>query len=361
MKELKNNRLTAFRSPFTRSMTTHKEVIGWTLLFLSLFLLFILNLFYGTVSIPASEVLNALLGNEVTKTSWRYIVMESRLPSAITAMLCGASLAASGLMLQTTFRNPLAGPSILGITNGASLGVGIVMLLLGGTLQTTVLGADIQFGGIMAVIVAAFLGAILIMGILLLLSTIVRSNLMLLIVGIMVGYLTSSVIALLNIFATSDNLFSYVVWSMGSFSGVTLEQLPYFIIPSTGGLLLALFMIKPLNALLLGEEYAQNLGFSINQVRTLLLCSTGLLTAISTAFCGPVAFIGLATPHIARLLCRNENHKRLLPVTIVIGGAIALLCNIMCMLPQETILPLNAITPILGTPVILYVILSRRG
>jgi iron complex transport system permease protein len=338
----------------------HRRFILVTVLLVLLVALFLLNLFIGTVNIPAYEVVNALVGNEVSKASWQYIIMESRLPSALTALFCGASLAVSGLMLQTTFRNPLAGPSILGITNGASLGVGIVMLLLGGTVQTTVLGADIQLGGIIAVILAAFVGAIIIMGILLLMSTLVRNNLMLLIVGIMVGYLTSSFVSLLNIFATSDNLFSYVVWSMGSFSGVTLQQLPYFIIPSVVGLLLALAMIKPLNAFLLGDEYAQNLGFSIMHVRTLLLCSTGLLTAISTAFCGPVAFIGLATPHIARLICGNENHKQLLPATIIMGAVIALLCNILCMLPNETILPLNAITPIIGTPVILYVILCRR-
>lgn len=328
---------------------------------IALLCFFMLNLFVGTVNIPPSEVWSVLLGGETTKISWQYIILESRLPSAITAAFCGASLAASGLMLQTTFRNPLAGPSILGITNGASLGVGIVMLILGGTLQTTVLGADIQLGGIVAVIAAAFVGAIIIMGILLLLSSIVRNNLMLLIVGIMVGYLTSSLISLLNIFATSDNVFSYIVWGMGSFSGVTLQQLPYFIIPSMFGLILSLMMIKPLNAFLLGDEYAQNLGFNITRVRTLLLCSTGLLTAISTAFCGPVAFIGLATPHIARLICGNENHKQLLPMTIIAGACIALLCNTLCMLPRETILPLNAITPIIGTPVILYVILCRRN
>jgi len=337
------------------------SLAGWGSLFFILLACFLLNLFVGTVSIPATEVVNALLGNDVARASWQYIILESRLPSAITATLCGASLAASGLILQTTFRNPLAGPSILGITNGASLGVGIVMLLLGGAVQTTVLGADIQLGGIVAVIAAAFLGSLLVMAILLLLSTIVRNNLMLLIVGIMVGYLTSSLISLLNIFATSDNLFSYIVWGMGSFTGVTLQQLPYFVIPSIAGLLLALMMIKPLNALLLGDQYAQNLGFRITHIRTLLLCSTGILTAIATAFCGPVAFIGLATPHIARLLCGSENHKRLLPATIVMGSIIALLCNTLCMLPSDMILPLNAITPIIGTPVILYVILCKRG
>jgi len=327
---------------------------------LSIAVLFALNLFVGTVSIPWREVVRALAGMEVAKASWAYIVVESRLPGAVTAMLCGASLAASGLMLQTTFRNPLAGPSILGITNGASLGVALVMLIQGGVVSTSALGADLQLGGILAVIVAAFLGAMGVMAVLLLMSTLVQSNLMLLIVGIMFGNLLASVIALLNLFASSDNIFAYVVWGMGSFSGVSLQQLPWFAALSGTGLLLSVLLIKPLNALLLGDTYAQNLGFRIQRVRTLLLLSTGLLTAISTAFCGPVAFLGLATPHIARMVIGTENHKQLLPTTILIGALIALLCNLLCILPGTTILPLNAVTPVIGTPVIIYVILCRR-
>ena len=320
-----------------------------------------LNLFFGTVPIPADEVWRALTGGEVSKASWAYIVLESRLPSAVTALLCGASLAASGLMLQTVFRNPLAGPSILGITNGASLGVALVMLAMGGVLGTTVLGADLQVAGILAVIVAAFLGSAVVMAVLLMMSGVVRSNAMLLIVGIMFGYMTGSLISLLNVFASSDNVFAYVIWGMGSFSSVSLQQLPWFAGLSLVGLLLSLLLVKPLNALLLGDQYAQNLGFNIRRIRTLLLLSTGLLTAIATAFCGPVAFLGLATPHIARMVMGTENHKLLLPATILTGSLIALLCNVLCMLPSDTILPLNAVTPMIGTPVILYVILCKRS
>ncbi|MBQ9362861.1 MAG: iron ABC transporter permease [Bacteroidaceae bacterium] len=322
--------------------------------------LFILNLFVGTVSIPAEEVFRALTGGEVTKASWKYIVLESRLPSAVTALLCGASLAASGLMLQTAFRNPLAGPSILGITNGASLGVALVMLWTSGVVSTSLLGTDIQLVGILAVIIAALIGSAVVMAVLLLMSSLVHSNTMLLIVGIMFGYLTGSIISLLNVFASSDHIFAYVVWGLGSFSSVTLQQLPWFSAFSLIGLALSVLLIKPLNALLLGDQYAQNLGFNIRRIRSLLLLSTGLLTAVATAFCGPVAFLGLATPHIARMMTGTENHKHLLPTTILTGSAIALLCNLLCILPPNTILPLNAVTPMIGAPVILYVILCRR-
>lgn len=322
--------------------------------------LFASNLFLGSVEIPFREVLNALMGNEVSKASWAYIVLESRLPQTVTALLCGASLAASGLMLQTAFRNPLAGPSILGITNGASLGVAVVMLLSGGVMGASMLGTDIHVAGMLAVIVAAFIGSLAVMGVLLALSSIVKNNVMLLIVGIMVGYLTGSLISLMNAFASADNVHSYVMWGMGSFSDVTLQQLPWFAGISLVGLLISVLLIKPLNALLLGDEYAQNLGFNITRIRTLLLLSTGVLTAISTAFCGPVSFLGLATPHIARMLIGTENHKLLLPASILSGSLIALLCNLLCILPHDTILPLNAVTPIIGAPVILYVIMCKR-
>ena len=341
------------------------------LLTLAIALLFALNLFVGTVDIPAHEVLRTLMGQPAERASWAYIVMESRLPGAVTAMLCGAALAASGLMLQTAFHNPLAGPSILGITNGASLGVALVMLTLGGVLGGDLLGTDLHVGGLVALIVAAFIGSVLVMAVLLVFSSMVKDHLMLLIVGIMVGYLTGSLITLLNVFATSDNVFQYVIWGMGSFTGVSLPQLPWFAGFTLLGLSLCLLLIKPLNALLLGDEYAQNLGFSIRRARTSLLVSTGLLTAAATAFCGPVAFFGLAIPHIARLLIGTENHKQLLPTTILTGSLVALLCNLLCVmagnlishlfsLPAATILPLNAVTPIIGMPVIIYVMLRRR-
>lgn len=319
-----------------------------------------MSLLIGSVSIPASQVVAALTGGEIERESWRYIILESRMPQTVTAMLCGASLAASGLMLQTAFRNPLAGPSILGITNGASLGVAIVMLVTGGTLSLQVSDIGMFLAGSLAVVVSAFLGAIAVIALLLLASTIVSSNLMLLIVGIMISYLVSSVVSMVHTIANADNIQSYVLWGMGSFNNVTLEQLPLFTVLTLAGLLQAVLLIKPLNALMLGDEYARNLGVNVRRVRRWLLLSTGLLTGISTAYCGPVAFIGLAVPHIARLLMRTADHLTLMPVTIVMGAVVALLCNVISVLPQHSLLPLNAVTPLFGAPVIIYIILKRN-
>jgi iron complex transport system permease protein len=263
-------------------------------------------------------------------------------------------------MLQTAFRNPLAGPSILGITNGASLGVAIVMLVTGGTLTLQVSDVGMFLAGSLAVVVSAFLGAIAVIALLLLASTIVSSNLMLLIIGIMVSYLVSSVVSMVHTIANADNIQSYVLWGMGSFNNVTLEQLPLFAVLTLVGLLQAVLLIKPLNALMLGDDYARNLGVHVPQVRRWLLLSTGLLTGISTAYCGPVAFIGLAVPHIARLLTRTADHLTLMPVTIVMGAVVALLCNVISVLPQHSVLPINAVTPLFGAPVIIYIILKRN-
>ena len=319
-----------------------------------------MSLLIGSVSIPASQVVAALTGGEMERESWRYIILESRLPQTVTAMLCGASLAASGLMLQTAFRNPLAGPSILGITNGASLGVAIVMLVTGGTLSLQVSDVGMFLAGSLAVVVSAFIGAVAVIALLLLASTIVSSNLMLLIVGIMISYLVSSVVSMVHTIANADNIQSYVLWGMGSFNNVTLEQLPLFAVLTLVGLLQAVLLIKPLNALMLGDEYARNLGVNVRRVRRWLLLSTGLLTGISTAYCGPVAFIGLAVPHIARLMMRTADHLTLMPVTIVMGAVVALLCNVISVLPQHSVLPLNAVTPLFGAPVIIYIILKRN-
>lgn len=343
----------------------HKGIIINILLSLLTLLLTAASLVAGPVSIPVSQVFRALAGMGVEQDIWAYIVLESRLPQAFTALLCGASLATSGLLLQTSFRNPLAGPSILGITNGASLGVALVMLLLGGIISVG--GTDLPdgdmtlyVGGFFAVTTGAFIGAVAVIALLLALSHVVRSNIMLLIIGIMVSYLTSSVVSLLNFFADSENVYNYVMWGMGSFSDVSLRQLPYYAVVTLCGLSLAIVLVKPLNALLLGDNYAQNLGVNIRRTRQLLLLTTGILTAVSTAYCGPVAFIGLAVPHIARLLTRTADHTVLLPATILCGANIALLCNIICILPQNTVIPINAVTPIFGAPVILYIILRRR-
>lgn len=320
-------------------------------------LLFMTNLLVGSVDIPPADVWHILTGGEGGKASWSFIVWESRLPQALTALLCGGSLAVCGLMLQTAFKNPLAGPSILGINSGASLGVAFVMLLFGGS----VTAGTFSLSGFLSVLTGAFVGAMAIMALILFFSTLIKSNVMLLITGIMIGYIASSAISLLNFFATAEGVQSYIIWGMGNFGGVSLQQMPAFASVTLLGLAGALMLIKPLNALLLGERYAENLGINIHRVRNWLLLVTGLLTAVTTAFCGPVAFIGLAVPHVARMLLGTSNHQSLLPVTILSGGAVALFCNLVCILPGEAgIIPLNAVTPIIGAPVIIYVIVSQR-
>ena len=319
--------------------------------------LFASNLLLGSVSIPAEDVMRILLGDTNEKASWRFIILESRLPQAITAMFCGASLAVSGLMLQTIFRNPLAGPSVFGINSGAGLGVALVMLFLDGGLSV----GSLQFSGFAAVLIAAFFGALTVMAVIFFFSTLVRSHVMLLIIGIMIGYISNSAISLLNFFATDEGVKSYMVWGLGSFGGVSMANMPVFVGVSLFGLSGALLLIKPLNALLLGDRYAENLGVNIVAVRNWLLVVTGLLTAVTTAFCGPVAFIGLAVPHMARLLLTTDNHRQLLPATMLCGAVVALVCNLLCFLPGDGgVIPLNAVTPLIGAPVIIYVILINH-
>lgn len=320
-------------------------------------LLLLVNLLVGSVRIPPAEVLHMLAGVEASRDSWHFILWESRLPQALTALLCGGGLAVCGLLLQTAFKNPLAGPDILGINSGASLGVALVMLLLGGNVSA---GA-FSLSGFLSVLAGAFVGAMAVMALVLFFSTIIKSSVMLLITGIMIGYMASSAISLLNFFATAEGVQSYLVWGMGNFGGVSMQQMPGFAAVVLLGLAGALLLIKPLNALLLGERYAENLGVNIRRVRNWLLLVTGLLSAITTAFCGPVAFIGLAVPHVARMVLGTANHRSLLPLTILCGGVVALLCNLLCVLPGEWgIIPLNAVTPIVGAPVIIYVIVRQR-
>lgn len=330
---------------------------AYVLLVAAIVSLFAVSLLVGAVRIPASDVLAILLGRDVERESWRFIVMESRLPQAITAMLCGGALAVCGLMLQTAFRNPLAGPSIFGISSGAGLGVALVMLLLGGSVTTSLFTVS----GFVAVMAAAFAGAMTVTAIIFAFSRMVRSSVMLLIIGIMAGYLANSAVSLLNFFATEEGVKSYMVWGMGNFGGVSMTHMSVFATVTVLAILSTLLFVKPLNALLLGEQYAESLGIDTRRVRNALLVVTGVLTAVTTAFCGPVAFIGLAVPHMARLLLGTENHRQLLPVTILTGSAVALLCSIICCLPASGgVVPLNAVTPLVGAPVIIYVIARGR-
>lgn len=320
-------------------------------------MLFAINLIVGSVRIPLADVCDILFDKFEGKESWKYIVMENRLPQALTAMLCGASLAVCGLMLQTAFRNPLAGPDVFGISSGAGLGVAIVMLFLGGSVSTTLFTVS----GFLAILTSAFIGAIVVTMIILFLSTMVRNSVLLLIVGLMVGYVSSSAVALLNFFASEEGVKSYMVWGMGNFGGVSMDHMLLFALLCLVGIIASIFLIKPLNIMLLGTQYAESLGINIRQIRNLLLVTVGLLTAVTTAFCGPISFIGLAIPHISRLLFRTDNHQILLPGTVLTGAVIALFCNLVCYLPGELgIIPLNAVTPLIGAPVIIYVIIKRR-
>lgn len=335
-----------------------KEIFCCILCLLAVILLFGANLLWGAVRIPASEVWNILCGNPAGKVSWEYIIWDNRLPQACTALLSGCALSASGLILQTCFRNPLADPSILGINSGASLGVAVAMLFLGGSLSTEI----ISLHGFLLTIVAALAGSMIIIALLLFLSSILRSGIMLLITGIMISYIASSSIALLNYQASAEGVFSFMVWGLGNFSSVSLGQLPAFSALILLGLAGALLLIKPLDGLLLGERYAENLGIPIRRTRNMLLWITGLLTATTTAFCGPISFIGLAVPHLARILLHTARHRFLMPATILTGGSLCLLCNLLCNLPGTSgSLPLNVVTPVIGAPTVIYIIIRQRN
>ena len=321
---------------------------------LSLAIVFLcgVGLVHGSVDIPLHEVWNVIFGNDVQKESWRFIIIENRLPQVITALLVGGALAVSGLLLQTAFRNPLAAPDIFGVTSGAALAVALLTL-------APAVSASYMVSGLSSV-TAAFIGAVAVTALIWTVGKMVHNHVMLIIIGIMIGYLASSAITLLNFFATKEGVKSFAVWSMGNFGNVSMNQMPFFATVTLLATSATLLLIKPLNALLMGENYAENLGINVHRVRNILLVVTGLLTAIVTAFCGPIAFIALAVPHIARLLLQTADHRHLLPVTILTGSMVALLCNVLTTLPGESgILPLNAVTPIIGAPIIIYVIIKE--
>lgn len=325
---------------------------------LFLFLLFPLTLLTGSVNLSISDLTEALLRSEEANETALYIVWESRLPQALTAALAGCALAVSGLIMQTIFTNPLADPSLLGIHSGASLGAALAMLALGGWGSV----GSFTLSGTLLTIVASFLGACGVIMLLLTFSRLLKGNLALLVTGVMLSFALSAVISLLSFYATADGVRSYIIWGLGDFSGVPLSRMSIFsafiLLPS----LLIWMLARPLNALLLGSEYAYNLGVRVETVRTGLLGLTGLLTATVTAFCGPISFIGLAVPHIARLLLHTADHRKLIPATLLWGADIALLSLLLTHLPGERgVLPLAAITPLMGVPVVLYILTRRRA
>lgn len=331
--------------------------ISMAIIIAMLIMLIVANLLIGSVDIEPLAVWQIVTGRGHENHVWEIIILNTRLPMIATAALSGAALSVSGLLLQTAFNNPLAGPSILGVSTGASFGVAVVMLASGSALWLTQ-----SVGTYMTILIGALAGAALVLIVLLLFSTMVHSSTMLLIIGILVSYLTSSAVSLLNFFATEEGVHSYVIWGLGNFSGVTPSQLPFFAFFIIATLALSTTLVKPLNALLLGTRYAENLGVNTKQTRNSLLIITGILTAGVTAFCGPISFIGLVVPHIARLVLNTSNHNRLLPATMLAGATVALLCTLISVLPQQVgVIPINAITPIIGVPIIIYIIINRKN
>lgn len=321
------------------------------LLILNLLLL-VSNICWGSVHIPLADVWAAFSGQDSVSEGVRFIVLQSRLPAALTALLTGSALGVCGLLLQSYFRNPLAGPSILGITNGANLMVALIALCGWG-------GATLA-GHLTLTVLASLLGAFAILGLLLAIGHVVRTQVTLLIVGMLLSYLTSALITLLSYQATAQGLQQLMLWGMGSFNGVSLSALPLYATLLLLTLSGSLWLIKPLNGWMLGEQYAQSLGFSIRRTRWMLLLVSGLLAAITTAWTGPIAFVGLSMPHVARMLMRTDNHLQLLPASLLLGALCCSLCLLLSTLPSGgTLLPINALTPLFGIPVILYVLLRR--
>ena len=319
-------------------------------------LLFVMNLCFGSVSIPMKEIWAAVFVGE--GSTYRAIVLDYRLPQAITALLAGIGLSVSGLLIQTLFRNPLADPSLLGISSGSSLGVALVVLLGTATgLSVSTLALWSTFG----VTVAAFLGAFAVLLLILALSSRLRSMVSLVLVGIMIAYIAGSVTDILKFFSQKEGLHSFVIWGLGSFSNVSKSQLPFFAATVIIGTISAFLLFKTLNLLLLGERYAENLGVNIKRSSMLIILVSGFLTAIITAFCGPIAFLGLAVPHIARFLFRSSDHKLLIPATAFLGMDLALFCNLIARLPSfEGNLPINSVTALIGAPIVLWVIFHRQ-
>lgn len=317
-------------------------------------LLCVLALLTGSVPLSLADVVQVFMGGGDEMA--RFVVLESRLPQLVTALLAGAALSVSGLVMQTLFANPLADPALLGVNSGASLGAALALLLLGGSWTM----GDTALAGVALTIVAALVGACGVIALLTMCSHYLRGNLALLVVGVMLNFVLSAVISLLCFYASADGVRGFIVWGMGDFASVPLQRLPLMAVLVLLPTMLVLVCNRSLNALLLGTDYAANLGISVQRVRTWLLVLTGLLTATTTALCGPISFIGLAVPHLARMVCRTANHGQLVPHTWVLGAGVAVLSLILSHLPGERgVLPLAAITPFMGVPVVIYILLRR--
>jgi iron complex transport system permease protein len=341
------------------SVTSHKLIlIGLGILAIFFFMVDIL---LGSVSIPFTEVVRIIFYGESDNTAWLFIIEKIRFPKAVTAVLVGCGLSVSGLQMQTLFRNPLAGPSELGITAGAGLGVAAVMLTTG---STTSIYAIRQLGisGSWLIILMASLGSALVLSLILLIAGRIRDNVILLIVGVMIGTITVSMISVWQYFSQPEQLQEYIMWTFGSLGGVVQQHLYVLSGVVALGLMLAFISSKALNALLLGENYARSMGLTVSRIRLLIMASTSLLTGSITAFCGPIGFIGIAIPHITRSLLGTSDHRILTPATCLVGTVLMLVCDIIAQMPGTQVnLPINVVTSLLGAPVVIWIIISRNN
>lgn len=344
---------------FIKSYKTNSKFWKLTVLFpITIVVLLILNISLGSVKIPVNQILEILLGGGSVKETWIDIIWDFRLPKATTAIMVGASLSVSGLLMQTMFNNPLAGPFVLGITSGASLGVAVLVMasyLVGGLFSL--------WGGLSTwmIVVAACLGAGMVLLVVLIVSIRVKSSMTLLIIGLLFGSTTGALVSILQFFSNKDEIQTYLIWTFGSLGGLTWQELGVFVPVILVGLVMAFLMKKPLNALLLGEAYAHSMGVNIKTIRIVIIAATSLLAGSTTAFCGPIAFIGIAVPHLARLTLNTGNHHYLIIGTAMLGIMVMLTCDIISQLPgSQYILPINAVTSLFGAPMVIWIILSKK-
>ncbi|MEH2275985.1 MAG: iron ABC transporter permease [Nostoc sp.] len=349
-----------FKIPFLNQKALIIKVIIFSILLIGLLFTFLLDLALGSVDIPINEVVKILLGQEPEKATWANILLKFRLPKALTATLAGAALGVSGLQMQTLFKNPLAGPFVLGISSGASLGVALVMLTASAT--TPILLADLGIISDFGLVIAASLGAASVLGMMLVVSRRVQDTMTLLILGLLFGYATSAIVSILLQFSSKERIQSYIMWTFGSFAGVTWRQLVVLIPVILLSLLGAVLQSKSLNALLLGESYARSLGLTVQKTRFSIITSASILAGGITAFCGPIAFLGVAIPHLCRSLFNTSDHRILIPIVIIMGAILALIADLFSQLwVSQMVLPLNAVTALIGTPVVTWVILRRNS
>lgn len=337
--------------------TTNTYKLPFLLLLLALVLFLVLNISLGSVSIPFKDTLNAILGGDLSNESWRYIVWNYRIPKAFTAILVGSGLALSGLLMQTLFRNPLAGPFVLGISSGASLGA--ALLIMGASLFSGLFSFGIVND--LSLAVASSIGSFLVLLVVVIVAARIKDTMALLIIGLMFGSITAAIVSILSYFTNAEKLQQFIYWSFGSVGNLSWQQLLLLLIIISTGVVLSIMSIKPLNSLLLGENYAKSLGVNLKKSRYIIIMATGLLAGGITAYAGPIAFIGLAVPHLTKQIFNTTDHKVLVPAVLVYGAILMLICDTIAQLPSSAnVLPINAITSIVGAPVVIWLLVRKK-